>query len=131
VLNATTVTGLAARTASKLTANGFSVTGTGNAATATYTASVIEYSAPSQLPEVNTLKNEITGVQVKQVPPLPAGSVALILGSSFHGLASPASKSAPPVSALGNGYGGINGSANICRDSGAFAGPDTPSMFGG
>jgi LCP family protein required for cell wall assembly len=131
VLNGTNVAGLAARTAGTLSAHGFRVTATGNATTATYTASVIEYGAASQLPDVNTLKNEVPGAQVQQVPGLPAGSLALVLGSSFNGLASAAHMHPPRVATLGNGYGGISGSANICKDSGAFAGPDTPSMFSG
>ena len=132
VLNGTSTTGLAASTASKLTAKGFSVTATGNATTATYTASVIEYSSASQLPAVSTLKNEIAGAQVKQVPGLAPGSLTLILGSSFKGVGSPAGKTGqPPATTLANNYGGISGNTNICKDSGAFAGPDTPSVFGG
>jgi LCP family protein required for cell wall assembly len=134
VLNGTSVAGLAATTATKLKASGFSVTGTGNATSSTYTTSVIEYTSASQLPAVNTIKNQIAGAQAKQVSNLPAGSIELVLGSSFKGLggATPAKRgTSPKVSTLGDTYGGISGSTNICKDSGAFTGPDNPKMFGG
>jgi LCP family protein required for cell wall assembly len=135
VLNGTSVQGLAATTATKLKAKGFSVTGTGNATSDTYTNSVIEYGSASQLPQVNTLKGEIAGAQAKQVTGLPAGSIELVLGSSFKELpggARPAKAGrAPRVNDLGDAYGGISGNTNICKDSGAFNGPDTPQMFGG
>jgi LCP family protein required for cell wall assembly len=132
VLNGTEVQGLAMTTATKLKAKGFSVTGTGNATSDTYTSSVIEYSSASQLPQVNTLKNEIAGAQAKQVAGLPPGSIDLVLGSSFKQLAHPAEAGrSPKVSNLGDAYGGISGNTNICKDSGAFNGPDTPEMFGG
>lgn len=134
VLNGTQTAGLAAGTASRLTAKGFQVTGTGNAPTSSYTTSVIEYGSASQLPQANTLAQEISGAQLKQVTGLPAGSIALVLGSSFKGLSSPSGsgparhKPASPA-ALGDAYGGISGDTNICRNSGAFAGPDNPSQF--
>jgi hypothetical protein len=135
VLNGTQTAGLAASTASTLTAKGFKVTGTGNAPTSGYTNSVIEYGSASQLPQANTLAREISGAQLKQVTGLPAGSIALVIGSSFKGLgggpASHPSGSHPSASpgALANAYGGIAGNANICKNSGAFTGPDNPSMF--
>lgn len=131
VLNATNVAGLAAATASKLTGKGFRVTATGNAASPAAT-SVIEYSSAVQLPEVNTLKTEIAGAQVKQAAGLPAGSLTLILGSSFKGLAGGTHTAKPaksPTLNLAKSIGGISGNANICKDSGAFAGPDKPSMW--
>jgi LCP family protein required for cell wall assembly len=135
VLNGTQVAGLAGSTAQKLKASGFSVTGTANANSDNYAASVILFTSASQLPEVNTLKNALAGVETRQVKTLPGGaSVALVIGSSFKGMAGahPAKahkKSAPPVSTLGNNYGGIAGSTNICRDAGAFSGPDNPQDF--
>lgn len=135
VLNGTSVQGLAMTTATKLKAKGFSVTGTGNATSDTYTNSVIEYTAASQLPQVNTLKREIAGAQAKQVTGLPAGSIELVLGSSFKELIGGAhpgkAGTSPKVANLGDTYGGISGNTNICKDSGAFNGPDTPKMFGG
>jgi hypothetical protein len=84
---------------------------------------------------VNTLKSEIAGATAKQVAGLPAGSIELVLGSSFKELvggAHPARAGrAPKVANLGDTYGGISGNTDICKDSGAFSGPDNPQMFGG
>ncbi len=131
VLNGSGVTGVAGTTASALTAKGFTVTGTGPAANYNFTSSVIQYSSAAQLPEVNTLKALIGPVVVQQDPALGTGSLNLIVGSSFNGLAAagagPGSKSS--AKALGNlakSYGGITASTNICKDSAAFAGPDNP-----
>jgi len=133
VLNGTSVAGLAATTASQLTARGFKVAGTGNA-TAT-SSTVIEYSSAAQMPQVNTLQRDIPGATVKQVTSLGGSTLSLVLGSGFKGVSSThkkPKKKAKSVSAaaLSKNYGGVNGAANICRQSAAFTGPDTPSMFG-
>jgi LCP family protein required for cell wall assembly len=128
VLNGTNTTGLAAGTAAGLTAKGFHVTRTGNAPVTP--TSVIEYGSASQAAEAATLQNEIPGAQVKQVHGVKAGTLTLVLGTSFHGLhkhkPKPGGSSGPKI---GKSYGGITGNANICGDSSAFAGTDTPSMF--
>ena len=130
VLNGSGLAGVAGTTASALTAKGFSVTGTGPAANYNFTSSVIQYSSAAQLPEVNTLKAEIGSVVVQQDTALGAGSLNLIVGSSFKGLATakgPGPKSsAKALSNLAKSYGGITASTNICQDSAAFAGPDSP-----
>jgi hypothetical protein len=130
VLNGSGVTGVAGTTASALTAKGFTVTGTGPAANYSFTSSVIQYSSAAQLPEVNTLKSEIGSVVVQKDPALGAGSLNLIVGSSFKGVTTatgPGSKaSAKTLGNLAKSYGGITASTNICKDSAAFAGPDTP-----
>jgi hypothetical protein len=92
---------------------------------------------------VNTLKAQLSSVQVQRVPGLTPGTIDLIIGSSFTGLngsSSPSGSPSPdssasPGSSSGSGsaghlsksYGGINGSTNICSDSGAFTGPDNPN----
>jgi LCP family protein required for cell wall assembly len=130
VLNGSGVTGVAGTTASALTAKGFTVTGTGPAANYNFTSSVIQYSSAAQLPEVSTLKAEIGSVVVQQDTALGAGSLNLIVGSSFKGLGTakgPGSKSsAKTLGNLAKNYNGITASTNICKDSAAFAGPDTP-----
>ena len=131
VLNGTSVPGLAATTASQLTARGFKVAGTGNATVGSST--VIEYATASQMPQVNTLQKEIPGATTKQVTSLKGSTLSLVLGSGFKGVASTsAHKKAKSTSAaaLSKNYGGVNGAANICKQSAAFTGPDTPSMFG-
>jgi hypothetical protein len=132
VLNGSGIQGVAGTTASALTAKGFAVTGTGPAANYGFTSSVIQYSSAAQLPEVNTLKALIGPVVVQHDTALGTGSLNLIVGSSFNGLSAAkvtGSGSKSPARALGNlakSYGGITASANICKDSAAFAGPDNP-----
>jgi LCP family protein required for cell wall assembly len=135
VLNATATAGLAHTTAGQLSAKGFKVAGTGNATTTSST--VIEYGVASQLPEASTLQQEITGAQIKEVSSLKGGALQLILGSNFKGLASAhkGKSGKQSVSKVVKSIGtstassGFNGSANICGDKAAFAGPDTPSQF--
>jgi LCP family protein required for cell wall assembly len=130
VLNGNGLQGAAAKAASDLTRKGFHVTGSTNASNSNYTGNVIEYSSSSDMTMVNTLKAELSSVQVQQVPSLTPGTIYLIIGSSFNGLSSPSSSSSSSSSSpqnLSKTYGGINGSANICKDSGAFVGPDNPA----
>ena len=133
VLNGSGVTGIAGSTASALTGKGFKVTGTGPAPNYNFTSNVIEYSSAAQLPEVNTLKAQVGSVAVKQDAALGSNSLTLILGSSFTGLSetsgtgSGSAKSASQkLDNLAKSYGGITANTNICSDSAAFAGPDTP-----
>ncbi len=133
VLNGSGVNGIAGSTASALTAQGFKVTGTGPAPNYAFTSNVIEYSSAAQLPAVNTLKTLLSSVAVKQDAALGSNSVTLILGSSFSGLSTAAgsgsgsTKSASQkLNNLAKSYGGITANTNICSDSAAFAGPDTP-----
>jgi LCP family protein required for cell wall assembly len=110
-------------TASRLASRGFIVTGTGNAASATYTSPVIEYSTDAQLPAADTLAMQITGVKLAKVSGLTPGTLTLILGSSFHKLAAPApSHTASPVGGLTKTFGGVTGNTNICKDQAAFSG---------
>ncbi|HEX3390923.1 MAG TPA: LCP family protein [Streptosporangiaceae bacterium] len=129
VLNGSGVNGVAGTAATALTAKGFTVTGTGPAANYSYTSSVIQYSSAAQLPEVNTLKAELGSVVLQKDTALGTGSINLILGSSYQGLGpgkGAAKSSAKTLSNLAKSYGGITANANICKDSAAFAGPDTP-----
>ncbi len=131
VLNGTGVAGLASTTASQLTARGFKVVGTGNATAASGT--IIEYASATQMPQVNTLQKEIPGATAKQVTSLKGGTLSLVLGSGFKGIGTHKSKKhakSASAAALSKNYGGVNGAANICNQSAAYAGPDTPSMFG-
>jgi len=132
VLNGTGVAGLAATTASQLTARGFTVAGTGNT-TGTASSTVIEYTLAAQMPQVNTLHKEIPSAQIKQVTGLTRSTISLVLGSGFKGVGAHKAHrghKSTSAAALSKNYGGVNGSANICRQSAAFTGPDTPTMFG-
>jgi LCP family protein required for cell wall assembly len=129
VLNGSGVNGVAGSAATALTAKGFTVTGTGPAANYSYTSTTIQYSSAAQLPEVNTLKAALGSAVVQKDTALGAGSINLILGSNYRGLStgkSAGKASAKTLSNLAKSYGGITASTNICKDSAAFAGPDTP-----
>jgi LCP family protein required for cell wall assembly len=130
VLNGAGIKGLASQVGGDLTSAGFDVVGSGNALNYDYTNSVIEYASSADKPAVNTLKAQISGATAQQDASLTPGTIDLIVGSTFNGLApssSPASGSrAHPVSELSTAFGGITGNARICADSAAFAGPDNP-----
>ena len=100
ILNGSGVAGIASQAATGLTSRGFDVTGTGNAASFAYTNSVIEYASAADMAAVNTLKQELTNVTDLQDSTLTPGTVELILGSDFTGLApqdSPVTASATPT----------------------------------
>ncbi len=104
VLNGSGVTHVASQAAAGLTSRGFDVTGTGDAPNFAYTNSVIEYSSAADMAAVNTLKKELTNVTSLQVASLTPGTVDLILGSDFTGLApvspqTPATAMTPQASA--------------------------------
>ena len=152
VLNGSGVTRVASQAATGLTSRGFNVTGTGDAPNFAYTKSVIEYSTAADMPAVNTLMKQLTNVTSLQVPSLTPGTVDLILGSDFTGLAprapqatatpatgtasasagtsagaSPsASASASGVVGLAQTNGGITAAAACTADSSAFSGPLSP-----
>jgi LCP family protein required for cell wall assembly len=123
VLNGSGVANVAANTAATLTARGFHVVGTGDATTSDYTQSVIEYASAADLAAARTLAGQISGVKLRRVPGLTAGTVTLILGSSFTSVgASPSASpsSSPGVGSLAKNFGGITGSATCKTDSSAF-----------
>jgi hypothetical protein len=100
------------------------------------------------MPAVNTLMKQLTNVTSLQVPSLTPGTVDLILGSDFTGLApqtpqttatratgsprasagaSPsASASASGVAGLAQSNGGITAAAACTADGSAFSGPLSP-----
>ncbi len=130
VLNGSGISGQAAQAAKALTGRGFTVVGTGNAASTGYVKSVIEYGTAADLPAANTLKEQFSSVRLKLVPSLTPGTIQVILGSTFTALAAPPSpKAAQPVGNLATTYGGITADTS-CRDS-AFYGPyDTAPVPG-
>jgi cell division septation protein DedD len=131
VLNGSGGPGIAAQAGSDLASRGFDVVSTGDAGNFSYTSSVIEYAAASDLPAANTLKAQLSNVQVKHDRALTPGTVTLIVGSSFSALnAQPSSapssspSSQPSISSVGQANGGITANTNICKDQAAFTGPD-------
>jgi LCP family protein required for cell wall assembly len=127
VLNGTTTAGLATNTSASLIQLGYDVVGSPmDAATDTYTNSVIEYKDAAELPEAQTVEQIVGSSTLQEDPSLTGSAVQLILGSTFTGLnsSSSASSASSALSSLAATYGGITGSTNICDDSSAFAGPD-------
>ena len=139
VLNGSGVAGIASQAGRSLASRGFNVVGTADAARFGYSASVIRYSSAAEESEVQTLKSELADVVLRRDAALAPGTLELVIGSSYTGLAdSPApsaTTSATPsptvtaspaasVGTLTRTYGGINGNANVCQDTNAFAGPD-------
>jgi LCP family protein required for cell wall assembly len=133
VENGSGFNGIAGQAGSALTNLGFDVVGTGDASNFSYTDSVIEYAAASDLPAVNTLKSRLSNVQVQQNSTLTPGTIDLIIGSSFTSVnatptptPAPSASSTPSVAALGQAAGGITANTNICSNQSAFVGPDSP-----
>jgi LCP family protein required for cell wall assembly len=119
LLNGSTGTNETSAASAALTSRGFTVVGTGYAATDTYTKSVIQYASKADRPAANTLRQQFKSVTLQLDPDLTPGTVQVILGSSFTALAAPRSTS-QSISGLSSNYGGITASVN-CRNS-AFYG---------
>ena len=128
VENGAGTSGLAGQVQADLTKRGFDVVGAGDASSFTYTTSVIEYAASSDMPAVNTLKAELSNVKVEQDTSLTPGTITLIVGSTYTGLKSASAEhsagTGPSISKLSSGDGAISGNARICGDTGAFLGPN-------
>ena len=146
VLNGSGVQDIASQAGTALSSRGFDVTGTTDAPNFSYTNSVIEYAAAADMPAVNTLKAELTGVTVEQDATLTPGTIQLIIGSDYTGLTPQAPATATPTpsasasasgspSAAGTSSGvadlaqqnsGITAAASCASDSSAFSGPLSP-----
>jgi LCP family protein required for cell wall assembly len=128
VENGSGAQGIAGQVSTDLTKRGFDVVGTGDASTFTYTSTVIQYAASSDMPAVNTLKALFSNVQVQQNASLTPGTITLIVGSSYSGLKSAKSSSAtgPSASTVSASDGAITGNVGVCSDAKAFQGPDGP-----
>jgi LCP family protein required for cell wall assembly len=126
VQNGSGTQGLASQAGSDLQKRGFVVVGTGDASNFSYTNSVIEYAASTDLSAVNTLKALLTSVQVAQDSSLTPGTITLIVGSTFTAFKSPSAATAatPSVSKLSSSLGAITANTGICRDQAAFTGPN-------
>jgi len=119
VLDGSSKANRTATAAAALTSRGFNVTGTGYAPVTTHRQSVIEYAGAADLPAAQTLAQQLTSVKLKLVHGLTPGTVQLILGSSFTGLAPPRPTSGS-IGSLTHTYGGIT--ANVKCRNGAFYG---------
>jgi len=124
VLNGDGVAGTAGRTSTYLAGRGFTVVRTGDARTFGHPRTLIEYASPADRPAAATLDRAVAGARLEQSPRLAPGTVRLIIGAGFHGAVAAAAASArtPSVQGLARSYGGVAGSAGICRDQSAFPG---------
>jgi len=103
VLNGSGAYQAAGSAAAALTARGFDVTGTGDAANFHYATSVIEYASAADKPAVNTLKKELTSVTVRKDASLTPGTIELIIGSDYTGLTAQPSSSASASASASTG----------------------------
>jgi LCP family protein required for cell wall assembly len=126
VYNGTTASNLATTTSAALTARGFDVIGQPlDASSDTYTDSVIQYASSADLAKAQYLAEQVGpagDVQLQLDAQVSAGTMNLIIGSTFSALQPVPSSSA--LENIASTYGGINGNVNICSDQSAFAGPD-------
>src|SRR5580658_4777440 len=119
ILDGSDRTDLASQAAGALTSRGFTVAGPGYAATTSYTGTVIQYATAADRPAANTVSQQFSSATLQLDPDLTAGTIQVVLGSSFTTLAPPASTS-QAISGLSASYGGITANVN-CRNS-AFYG---------
>lgn len=81
VYNGTTVTGLAAKAAAELTADGFTVTGTATANSQDHATTVIEY-GPGHKSEAQTVARVFPGAAIQ---PVTADGINVVVGESYTG----------------------------------------------
>lgn len=126
VLNGSGIVGIAQLAASALTRRGVRIVHVGNAPSFAHQSSVIEYQAAADLRSATQLRSVLGGALLQLNPRLQRGTMTVIVGADFAARSHPAPAAAasprPPAS-LVQKYGGITGSANVCHDSQAFAGP--------
>ncbi len=125
VLNGSSKADRTSAAAAGLTSRGFSVVGTGYAQATTYRSSVIEYASRADLPAARTIRGEFAPVRMRLVPGLTAGTVDVILGSSFTKLTPPKPTSRASIKALSDNFGGITASIS-CRNSAFYGNTGTP-----
>lgn len=139
VLNGSGMAGVAAVAAGELSSRGFSVTGTGDAASFGNPVSVVEYGSPSDLPAARTVQAQVPGATLKQDSTLGSGTVDLVLGANFTELApspsasasvAPSASASAPVTPAGESLTGSSPSASASA-SGTPSPSASPSGLGG
>jgi hypothetical protein len=102
VLNGSGTPGLAAKAAASLTSAGYTVVGTGNADTSSYTQTQVRFGAGASAAAA-TLAAAVPGAATAASSTAPAGTVQLVLGTDWSGLgggsAAGSSGSAPAAAA--------------------------------
>jgi LCP family protein required for cell wall assembly len=115
----------ASKAATALTSRGFDVLGSGYAPTTRHVKTLVEYSRAADLSAADLVMQQFSTVKLRRVAGLQAGTVQVVLGSSFTALAPPVPTSQSSLNSLSTSYGGINASVS-CRNS-AFYGPLDPA----
>jgi len=120
VLNGSGQSGLAAKVLSVLTGQGFKAGGTGN--TSSRTSSVVEYGSGGSA-GAQQVASALGGLTTQSLSSLSAGSVRVLLGTSYNG----------PTSASGSSSGGTasTGSPQTTTSSSAPAGATPPITANG
>jgi LCP family protein required for cell wall assembly len=126
VLNGSGVQGVAGTTSAALTARGFHVLGAESALTSagapdfSYVGSVVQYGSSADLAAARTVAAQVKGTTLQLSSSVTAGTVNLIVGSAFTGLAPQGSQ---PPGNLAAQFSGYSGGTNVCRGYGsAFTG---------
>ena len=125
VLDGSTGVNLTSQASAALTGRGFAIAGTGYAPVTTYRDTVIEYGGAADLPAAVSLGRQFTLVKLRFAAALGAGTIDVILGSTFTALAPPVPTPQSSINSLSTNYGGINASVR-CRNSAFYGTYDTP-----
>jgi LCP family protein required for cell wall assembly len=130
VLDGSGVVGIANAAAAALASDGVRVSGTGSAARSTYELSVIEYPSAADRAAASVIRAILGGAVLQQNRALIPGTVLVIVGAEYlgHRQSAAGAERQPPrprrsADDLADQYSGITGSANVCHDDAAFAGP--------
>lgn len=132
VLNGSGVLNIASTAGTALTSLGFHVVGTGDDPPFDHTSSVIEYASTADMPAVKTLEAHLSNVTLQQDPSLTPGTITLVIGSSYQGVATSPSTSPKHhkrgINRLTKSLGGISGNASCSSDTRTFVGANTPTV---
>jgi LCP family protein required for cell wall assembly len=129
VLNGSSGPDRSSQAAAGLTSRGFSVVGTGSAPATGYRMSVIEYGSVADLPAARTLRGQFSAGRLSLVPGLEAGTVDVVIGSSFTKLTPPKPTSRGAIRSLSRSYGGITATVS-CRNNAFYSSNGTPQSQG-
>ncbi|MFI7499667.1 LCP family protein [Streptomyces sp. NPDC049687] len=115
VYNGTTVTGLGARAAAQLTADGFTVTGTATAGSQDHVTTLVEYGAGEES-RAHTVAEAFPGAELE---PVTAAGINVVLGQSYAdtaGSAAPAASATPTALPTEVAQGARSADDNPCAN---------------
>jgi LCP family protein required for cell wall assembly len=112
VLNATATKGLARSVANQLSGDGFAIHGTGNAPAGSSRTDVVIRYGPDRADSAKTVAAALPGAKLR-LDPAYSGSIQVLVGSSFHGVAR-VKVVATPSSSAGSGLTVRNAAQDVC-----------------